>query len=100
MRKQPDHYQAPDPQQARFNRGTVDALEFILQRAGVSYDVVTVDVQTTATLVPHRLGRAWSGWMVVDTETNTNVWRSATATATELRVQSGSTSPSTKILVF
>lgn len=101
-RSAPNHYQAPDLNQARFNRETSDALGHILTRAGVDYDLVSLTVGTSATQVPHRLTRQWQGWTVVDIAANTNIWRSTPpsgAAAGTLWVQAG-TSAAVILLVF
>jgi hypothetical protein len=103
VKRAPTHYQAPDQLQARFNRETGDALAHVLSRAGVDYDLLTVDVGTSATQVPHRLGRQWVGWHVVDTQTAATFHRSALpsgSAATDLYIQASSAAADTKILVF
>lgn len=100
MRKPPDHHQSADAGQARFNRATVDALEFVLKRAGVDYDIVTVDIDTSATVVPYRLGRPWTGWQVVDIGTAATVHRDASSTSTSLRLVASSAASDVKVLVF
>lgn len=77
MIKPPSHYQAQDQGQARFNRETVDALAAVVSSAGVDYDIREVTVGTSPTRVPHKLGRRWRGWIVVDRTNNAGISRVA-----------------------
>lgn len=103
MRSPPAHHQSDDQDQARFNRETVDALSHILGRAGVDYDIQTVNVTTSATKVPHKLGRRWVGWYVIDRTNNAGIRRVAPPAgidpAKELWVDATLAS-TVKILVF
>lgn len=43
--------------------------------------LVDIVIQTTTTLVPHGLGRKIQGWQIVDTLSDSRIWRDATSTA-------------------
>jgi hypothetical protein len=61
-----------------------------------------ITVQTTTTNIPHGLGRAYQGWVVIDVQGNARVWRDATAAvdSTKFLPLVASSSVTIKLWVF
>ena len=53
----------------------------LLEKIGTPGNLVDIVIQTTTTLVPHGLGRSFSGWHLVDIQGDARVWRDTSSTA-------------------
>jgi hypothetical protein len=70
----PFSHRSGDQGQTRFNEAVVETLGNITQGV-VDCDIVAATIAVTATRVPHKLGRPWTGWFVVDRDADCRIWR-------------------------
>lgn len=77
------HRDAEKTGQSRFNEEATASIRALAKSPLASHNHIDITIETAATKVTHRLGRAWQGWVLVD--------RTGTGTINRVDAPSGET---------